>query len=367
MNGIVFADVTKVYPDGPPALDDFNLAIEAGEMISLVGPSGCGKTTVLRILAGLEEPTAGRVFVSGHDITAVDTRHRGVALITQQNQLLRKRTAGGNIRFPLDVGDPRNRPDNRDELVDFEASHLRIGHLLDRKPSTLSEGERRVVQLARCIIRSPSTLLMDEPLAYLEDQIRLRLRADIMRVHSDRGLTTLMATASQDDAMAMSDRIVVMFDGVIHQVGTPLDVYGHPVTAQVASFFGEPGMNVLPGSVRVANGERVVDLLGLQLKLWTPVLDDFAGAPILVGIRPEDLVPGGRATESIEVRVKAVEPLGRQTRTEAYTPHGERIDCVLPGMPPPIGTTLDLGVPPDRLHLFDPVTQRAVFHPRPHA
>ena len=363
MNGIVFADVSKVYPDGPPALDDFNLAIDAGEMISLVGPSGCGKTTVLRILAGLEEPTAGRVFVGGRDFTGVETRDRGFALITQQNQLLGKRTAGGNIRFPLDVGDPRDRPDNRDELVDFEASHLRIGHLLDRKPSTLSEGERRVVQLARCIIRSPSTLLMDEPLAYLEDQIRLRLRADIMRVHVDRGLTTLMATASQDDAMAMSDRIVVMFDGVVHQVAEPFDIYDYPDTAQVAAFFGAPGMNVLPASVRSVGGERIVDLLGLELKLWTPLLDRFAGQPVLVGIRPEDLVPGGKATESIEVRVKAVEPLGRQTLTETQTRHGERIDCVLPGMPPPIGTTLDLGVPPNRLHLFDPVTQRAVFHP----
>ncbi len=363
VNGIVFADVTKLYPDAPPALDDFNLAIEAGELIGLVGPSGCGKTTVLRILAGLEDPTAGRVLVGGHDFTGVETHQRGLALITQENQLLGKRTAAGNIRFPLDVGDPRNRPENRDELVDFEASHLRISHLLDRKPSTLSEGERRVVQLARCIIRGPSTLLMDEPLAYLEDQIRLRLRADIMRVHHDRGLTTLMATASQDDAMALSDRIVVMFDGVVHQVGEPFEIYDHPVSAQVAAFFGEPGMNILPASARLVDGERVVDLLGLHLRLWTPMLDDFDDQPILVGIRPEDLVPGAKTTESIEARVKAVEPLGRQTLTEAYTPQGERIDCILPGMPPPIGTILDLGVPTDRLHLFDPVTQRAIFHP----
>ncbi len=364
MHGIVFADVTKVYPDAPPALDDFNLAVDAGELVSLVGPSGCGKTTVLRILAGLEDPTAGHVFVGGRDFTRLRTCDRGLALITQQNQLLGKRTAGGNIRFPLDVGDPRARPPDRDGLVDREAAHLRIGHLLDRRPSTLSEGERRVVQLARCIIRSPSMLLMDEPLAYLEDQIRLRLRADIMRIHRQRGLTTLMATASQDDAMAMSDRIVVMFDGVVHQVGSPYDVYDRPVSAQVAAFFGEPGMNVLPAAVRIDAGERIVDLLGLRLRLWAPVLDRFHGQPILVGIRPEDLTPGGKATESIEVRVHAVEPLGRQTLTEAYTPGGVRVDCVLPGMPPPVGTTLDLGVRPDRLHLFDPITRRAVHHPR---
>ncbi len=363
MYGIVFADVTKDYSDGPPALDQLNLSIEAGELFSLVGPSGCGKTTVLRILGGLESPTAGRVFVGGRDVTGLEARERGFALITQQNQLLGKRTAGGNIRFPLDVGNPDDRPTNRDELVEFEASQLQIRHLLDRKPSTLSEGERRVVQLARCIIRSPSTLMMDEPLAYLEDQVRLRLRADIMRIHRERGLTTLMATASQHDAMAMSDRIAVLFDGLLHQVGTPYDIYDRPFTAQVAAFFGEPAMNVLPASVRVVGGERIVDLLGLRLRSWAPVLDDFHGQPILAGIRPEDLVPGGKADESIEATVKAIEPMGRQTLVEAHTPDGVRVDCVLPGMAPPIGTTLDLGVPPDRLHFFDPITQRAVFHP----
>ncbi|MGI9645183.1 MAG: ABC transporter ATP-binding protein [Ilumatobacteraceae bacterium] len=363
MYGIVFADVTKDYPDGPPALDQFNLTVDAGELFSLVGPSGCGKTTILRILGGLEAPTAGRVFVGGRDVTGLEPRERGFALITQQNQLLGKRTAAGNIRFPLDVGDPGARPTNRDELVAFEASHLQIGHLLDRKPSTLSEGERRVVQLARCIIRGPSTLMMDEPLAYLEDQIRLRLRADIMRIHRERGLTTLMATASQHDAMAMSDRIGVLFDGVLHQVGAPLDVYDRPATAQVAAFFGEPAMNVLPASVRIVGGERWVDVAGLHLRMWTPVLDDFDRRPILVGIRPENLVPGGRADASIEASVRAVEPMGRQTLVEARTPDGLRVDCVLPGVAPPIGTTLDLGVPPDRVHLFDPVTRQAVFHP----
>ncbi|MDJ0769373.1 MAG: ABC transporter ATP-binding protein [Ilumatobacter sp.] len=363
MFDIEFVDVTKVYPDAPPALDQFNLSVVAGELFGLVGPSGCGKTTVLRILSGLEEPTAGRVIVGGRDITTVATHERGFALITQQNQLMGKRTAGGNIRFPLEVGDPANRPTNRQELVDFEASHLRIGHLLDRRPSTLSAGERRIVQLARCIIRSPSTLLMDEPLAFLEDDMRLRLRTDIVRVHRDRGLTTLLATASQSDAMAMSDRIAVMFDGIVHQIGTPFEVYDLPATAQVAAFLGEPGMNVLPASVRVAGGERIVDVLGLELRMWTPVLDDFAGQPILVGVRPEDLVPGGKTTESLEVRVASVEPLGRQTITEARTAHGERIDCILPGIAPPIGTTLDLGVPTSRLHLFDPITQHAVYHP----
>ena len=231
--GIAFAHVTKTYEDGQLALDGFDLTIEPGELFSLVGPSGCGKTTVLRILSGLESPTAGQVWLGERNITTLETRERGLAMITQQNQLLNKRTAAGNIRFPLEVRDPRTWTHTPDELLEFEASHLNIKDLLDRKASTLSEGERRIVQLARCIIKSPSTLLMDEPFAYLEDQIRLRLRADIVRIHRDRGLTTIMATASQHDAMAMSDRIGVLIDGILHQVGTPSDVYDRPETADI--------------------------------------------------------------------------------------------------------------------------------------
>ena len=249
------------------------------------------------------------------------------------------------------------------DLVELEAAQLGIGHLLDRKPSTLSEGERRLVQLARCIVRSPSTLLMDEPLANLEDQVRLRLRGEIVRIHRERGLTTVMATANQHDAMAMSDRIGVLFDGVLDQVGTPFDVYDRPATARVAAFFGEPGMNILPARVRWRSGERVVDVLGVELRLRTPLVDAYVDQDILVGVRPEDLVAGGPVDESIEVHIKAVEPLGHQTMVETLTSGGVRVDCVLPGMPPPVGTTLDLAIPSGRVHLFDAITGQAIIHP----
>ncbi len=362
MYDIELADVTKVYPSGVLALDHVNLLVRAGEVFGIVGPSGCGKTTALRVIAGLEQPTSGRVHIGGTDVTELETRQRGLGLITQANLLMSNRTAARNITFPLEVaGIEMYR--GGDELLDFEASTLRIHHLLERSPKTLSEGERRVVQLARAVIASPSTLLMDEPLAHLEDLVRLRLRADILRIHRARGLTTLLVTASQHDAMAMSDRIVVLFDGVIHQVGTPTDVYERPATAQVATFFGEPSMNVLPARVQAGRGERVVELLGRRVPMWSPCLDPYDGSSVLVGFRPNDVVLGGPADDSIEVEVRATEPLGHETFAETVTPDGVRISCTIPGRAPPVGTTLDLGLRPERLHLFDPSTQLAMLHP----
>ncbi len=361
MYDIEFADISKTYPDGVIALDHLNLAIGAGELFSFVGPSGCGKTTALRILAGLEEPTAGRVRIGGVDVTRVETRNRDLGLITQTNPLMSHRTAGRNITFPLEVGfRARLEVDGR---LDYEASTLGISHLLDRQPRTLSEGERRLVQLARAVIASPSTLLMDEPLRNLEDQVRLRVRSEILRAHRTRDLTTILVTASQHDAMAMSDRIGVLFDGVIHQVGSPGDVYERPATARVAAFFGEPAMNVLPARVRAGAGRRTIELLGQQVPMWSPDLDPYDGGSVLVGFRPDDVVLGGRAEDSIEVRVRTTEPVGRETYAETVTPDGVTINCTIPGHAPPVGTTLDVGVRPERLHLFDPATELAVLHP----
>jgi multiple sugar transport system ATP-binding protein len=329
----------------------------------LVGPSGCGKTTALRILGGLEEPTHGRVYCGPRDITGVPSRERNFGLITQQNQLLKHLTAARNIRFPLEVRNPEGHRANFDEQLCREAEGLGITHLLDRSPKHMSEGERRLVQLARAVIGAPSTLLMDEPFGYLEDQVRLRLRSEIMRIHVDRGLTTLMVTASQHDAMAMSDRIAVLFDGVIHQVGTPYDVYDRPATSRVASFFGEPPMNVVPGRVVVNGSGRRIELLGRSLPVWTPLVDEYDARTILVGFRPEDVVAGEAADLGIEIQVRATEPLGRMTLVDGVTRDGVRIDCTVRGAPPPLGLTLDLGVPPERVHLFDPATELAVLHP----
>ena len=364
MSEIVFQDVTKVYPGERVALDHLTITIARGEFFSLVGPSGCGKTTALRILAGLEEPTGGRVHIGGRDVTDIEIHQRNLGIITQENLLLQHRSAGGNIGFPIEGLRRRTRIDAR-ARVEFEAAGLGIGHLLDRKPATLSEGERRLVQLARAIISSPSVLLMDEPLAFLEAQMRARLHTAIRQIHDERGMTIVLVTASQHDAMALSDRIGVLIDGVLHQIGSPHDVYSRPATAAVARFFGEPSMNVLAADVlgsSPAEGTQL-EILGQVVTMWTPLLADYVGRSVLVGVRPEDVVIGAEASRGIEAHVHATEPLGSATLTEVSTLDGPTLSCRLPGSAPPIGTVLDIGLRPERLHLFDPATELAFLHP----
>lgn len=363
MQDLVLDDVTKTWPGSAPAVDHLDLKIPAGELVGLVGPSGCGKTTVLRILAGFDAPTSGRVMLGARDITELETRSRHFGLVTQENQLLSHLSAARNISFPLEVRDHQFTVAEVDRRLEREAAQLRIEHLLHQQAATLSEGQRRLVQLARAVIGIPVALLMDEPLTNVEDQVRLRLRGEIVRLHHERGLTSVLVTASQHDAMAMCDRIAVLFDGRLEQYGPPGDVYNRPATVAVARFFGEPPMNIVTGRVDAAGGVRRVFALGRWIPGTTSELDAYHGRDVLVGIRPEDLDAGAPAVDAVEVRVETTEPIGYQTMVEASTPDGLRVACVTPGRPPRPGTVLDLAVPPDRVHLFDPTTGMAIHHP----
>jgi ABC-type sugar transport system ATPase subunit len=360
---IVLDDVTKTWSGAAPALDHLDLTIRAGQLVGVVGPSGCGKTTALRIVGGFEKPTSGRVLLGARDITDLESRDRHFGLITQENQLLGRLSAGRNISFPLEVRRDTFTVGDIDRRLEREATRLGITDLLDHRPSQLSEGQRRLVQLARAVIGAPVALLMDEPLAHLEDQVRLRLRSEIVRVHHDRGLTSLLVTASQHDAMAMCDRIAVLFDGRLEQFAAPGDVYARPATVDVARFFGEPPMNIVSGRVEVAGATRRIWVLGRPLQVSTPEVDVYNGRDVLVGVRPEDLVVGAPATDGVEARVQTTESIGYQTMVSAMTPDGTPLDCVMPGWAPRIGTVLDVGLPRDRLHIFDPATQMAIFHP----
>ena len=375
MYSVRFDGVSKRYPDADhDAVSELDLTIEAEEFVSLVGSSGCGKTTALRILAGLEEPTAGRVHLAGVEITRLDARDRHFGLITQQNQLAFNLTAGRNIQLPLEfrhssgplgreVVPDRKTPGRLEERVRAEAAQFGIVHLLDRRPRTLSEGQRRLVQLVRAVVASPLTLLLDEPLGYLDDQVRFALRREILRVHHERRLTTVMVTANQQDAMLMSDRIVVMLDGRVEQVGTPLELYDSPTSACVASFFGEPAMNLLTATVRIDGQDRYLELGERRLRTWAPVLDQYRDALIVIGVRPEDIEVGVPQTEGFAATVASVETRGHVTSIVTHTDMGQPIMFTVPRVPPRVGTVVDLGFRGDRLHLFDALSGAALHHP----
>lgn len=363
MQRVVYDGVTKVFDGGVPVLDDLHLHIRPGEFFGLVGPSGCGKTVALRLLAGLETPTAGRIWVGNRDVTRIETRRRNCGLVTQQNQLIGHLTAAGNIRFPMEVGDDRERAAVVAQRVHQEAHDFGLVHLLDRFPHRLSGGEQRLVQLARAVIGEPGTLLLDEPLANLDSEARRRLRAEIVRVHRERQFTALLVTADQVEAMSLCDRIAVLFDGIVHQVAEPAEIYRRPATLSVAGFFGEPAMNVVPAVVSRHGAQRSVSMFGHDFRLPHPVLDDYVGGSVLVGFRPEDVVIGGALDSGVSVRVDTTEPMGHSTRFVGLTGAGTALNGVAAGPPPPIGVVVDLGLRPERFHLFDALSGDAIAHP----
>lgn len=366
MAAVGFHDVCKTFGDDGSvvALDHLSVEIDSGELFSIVGPSGCGKTTALRILAGLEEPTTGTVTIAGHDVTRLPARKRDVGIVTQQNALLPERSAHANIRFPLEVRRRNPHPEPVDDLVGARAEMLGIAHLLDRRPGDLSAGEQRTVQLARASVASPAALLLDEPLAFIDSLARRRLRDDIVRIHRMLGLTTVLVTADQHDALAVSDRIAVLVDGHLHQVGTPEGIYRTPLTASVATFVGEPAMNLVEARLERETGQPVLHLFGHRIPVWSPLLEPYVGRSVLVGVRPEDLDPGDAVIGwRIDVVVRRATRSAGRTTAIVGTEQGQVLRVIQDGPAPPKGSAAVLGLRPERLHWFDPATGLAILHP----
>src|SRR6266576_3118588 len=233
--------------DGVRVLESLDLVVADGEFVVLLGPSGCGKTTALRIIAGLEPPTAGRVLIGGRDVTNLSPRERDVAMVFQSYALYPHMSIEDNIGYPLRI---RRVPEReRATAVAAVAASLEISHLLKRRPRQLSGGQRQRVALARAIIRNPAAFLMDEPLSNLDAQLRVQMRLEIKRLQQDLGTTTLYVTHDQVEAMTMADRIAVLKDGLLQQLAPPLELYSRPANTFVARFVGSPPMNILAGSV----------------------------------------------------------------------------------------------------------------------
>jgi multiple sugar transport system ATP-binding protein len=302
--------VTKIYRGGVLAVDDLDLDVGDGEVLVLLGPSGCGKTTILRLIAGLEEATSGDLWLDGERANDLQPRERNVAMVFQQGALYPHLTVWENIAFPLRIAGETDLSEVDDKVREM-AFGLGLGEKLGRKPGQLSGGERQRVAMGRALIRGePAALLMDEPLASLDIGLRNGLRAEIAALVRSLHLTTVYVTHDQAEALALADRIVVLRDGKVEDVGSPSRVYRDPATAFVASFMGAPPSNLAWATIWVLNGDRVVIDFGQQ-KLELPwseprseMLTPHHGQPVIVSIRPEALAPAGDDSARFVLRGK---------------------------------------------------------------
>jgi multiple sugar transport system ATP-binding protein len=321
MAGVTFDGVSKVYPDGTRAVDHLSLDIKDGEFMVLVGPSGCGKTTALRMLAGLEEISEGRVVIGERVVNHVPSRDRDIAMVFQSYALYPHLSVYENIAFGLRVKKvPKAEIDAR---VKDAARILDLEPLLDRKPRALSGGQRQRVAMGRAIVRHPRAFLMDEPLSNLDAKLRVQTRAEIAKLQHDLGVTTLYVTHDQVEALTMGDRVAVMRKGELQQVDGPQELYDRPTNLFVAGFIGSPAMNLLAARLEKAGAGYVIKLGSQTLALddeavsGHPALQAYEGREVILGIRPEDLedatlAPATKPDRRLNGKVELTEALGSE-------------------------------------------------------
>jgi multiple sugar transport system ATP-binding protein len=310
---VAFAGVEKRF-DSVVALECLDLEVPDGSFLVLLGPSGCGKTTALRILAGLEQPTAGRVLIGDRDVTRLQPRDRDVAMVFQSYALYPHLTIRENIAYPLKVR--KVAATERVRAVREVAEALEVEHLLDRRPKQLSGGQRQRIALARAIVRDPQAFLMDEPLSNLDARLRLTMRGEIKRLQHRLGTTTLYVTHDQAEALTMADLVAVLRDGVLQQVGEPAAIYDRPANRFVATFVGSPPMNVL--SLGFDAERRKLVAGGTPLAGSEERYEICAGAgAVEIGVRPEDVrLVAPDAPGAMKGEVYVVEPTGNETIVE---------------------------------------------------
>jgi multiple sugar transport system ATP-binding protein len=390
MASITYDKIVKRYPDGTQAVSDLDISVADGEFLVLVGPSGCGKTTALRMAAGLEEISGGRLLIGDRVVNHVAPADRDIAMVFQNYALYPHMTVRENIAFPLNcAGVDKAETKNR---VERAAEALGLTEYLHRKPKALSGGQRQRVAMGRAIVRQPQAFLMDEPLSNLDAKLRGQMRAEIRALQREYGTTTLYVTHDQVEAMTMGDRIAVMRKGVLQQLGTPEELYGSPANLFVAEFIGSPPMNVL-GATVVQGSALVVGSQRIELPAGTlaayPQLAAADAVPVALGLRPESLRDAADADPSwprlradvelvenippeklVHVRVDA-EPVVNDATAEIARDldaddvrtlgRGTVLNARLPGTAAVReGTQAEFAVAPSALHFFDPATGDAL-------
>ncbi|GAA1579823.1 diacetylchitobiose ABC transporter ATP-binding protein MsiK [Dermacoccus profundi] len=354
MATVTYDNVTLTYPGADrPSVSDLNIEIADGEFLVLVGPSGCGKSTSLRMLAGLEEVTSGRILIDGRDVTALSPKDRDVAMVFQNYALYPHMSVADNMGFALkiagvDKGEIRKRVEEAAQILD-------LTQFLERKPKDLSGGQRQRVAMGRAIVRQPQVFLMDEPLSNLDAKLRVQTRTQIADLQRRLGVTTVYVTHDQVEAMTMGDRVAVLKDGLLQQCDTPRNMYDRPANVFVAGFIGSPAMNLF--EVPIEDGKVLLGTSSIPM----PASANPKANRVTLGIRPEDLAP---ADEGLKVDVVMVEELGADAyvygKTQADGEEYQVMARVDGRRPPKKGDTIFFAPKTDHIHLFDVETGERV-------
>jgi multiple sugar transport system ATP-binding protein len=363
MAEIALSKVNKLYGNAYHAVKDLDLTIADQEFVALVGPSGCGKSTTLRLIAGLEDITSGEIRIGGRLVNALPPRDRDVAMVFQNYALYQHMNVYDNLAFGLRnkrVPEPKIK-----DAIDRAAAILGLSELMQRKPRELSGGQQQRVALGRCLVRNPKVFLFDEPLSNLDAKLRAQMRVEIKRLHSRVPTTSVFVTHDQVEAMTLGDRVVVMKDGRIQQIGTPLEVYRNPANKFVAGFIGAPSMNFLEVTIGSNGASATAEAPFLCIGL-TPAqaaaLARWRGRRLIMGVRPEHLAQAHAAGDgNLEARVEVLEQLGSEMLAEVLIGEARlTIARVDPQASLTAGDAIRLAVRPERLHFFDPVTEEAI-------
>ena len=342
--------IEKQFPGGVHAVKACDLDISDGEFLVLVGPSGCGKSTLLRMIAGLEEPSGGSIHIGSRDVTHVDPADRDIAMVFQNYALYPHKSAKENMAFALRL---RKVPKaERERRVIETAKMLGIEDLLNRKPGAMSGGQQQRVALGRAIVRDPACFLFDEPLSNLDAKMRNHTRSELRRLHKELQTTSVYVTHDQEEAMTLGDRVAVMKDGVMQQLGTPLEVYRNPANLFVASFIGTPAMNLMTGEVKNTQAKLAT---GFQVTVPSAV-----EGPVTIGVRPQHFrVASANDDGAVSLTARLVEPLGDLADVHFEAADGSKILARLDAeLAPTEGATCPIVIDRDRQHCFDSTGQR---------
>jgi multiple sugar transport system ATP-binding protein len=361
MAQVVLKDLNKNY-DEVHAVKDVNLHIRDKEFMVLVGPSGCGKTTTLRMVAGLEEITAGEIVIGDRVVNDLPPKDRDIAMVFQNYALYPHMTVYDNMAFGLKMRKfPKAEIEKR---VQDAADLLGIRELLKRKPRQLSGGQRQRVAVGRAIVRHPQVFLFDEPLSNLDAKLRVQMRVELKRLHDRLETTAIYVTHDQVEAMTLGDRVVVMKDGWIQQVGEPLELYGKPANKFVAGFIGSPAMNFAEATVAEEGGQMVVTNAALRVPIAPSRAERmraYKGQTVTLGVRPEDMhIAGGDGQTGFDAVVDVVEPLGSEILLDVKVGSYVMVARVDPTVRAKIHEKIRFNVEPDRLHFFDAKTEAAI-------